>query len=376
MGKRRGMSQRVAAAMDDGRQEAYRESLDPQIRNASSGTAMELTLDRIELAPNNYRLLEKEGVTRTLFDELRREALEQLDSEHRQTVTDSGYIDQRERGQIDDYEFLDRVEAIAGQRGEVLSKHAQDRVESIIGMARTIAAHSLLQPIVVHPPVDRDGPYVVHYGNRRTLACILLGRHKVAVNVRHASGDPYSEASAALVENITREDLDLSERLRALHELDGLYRDKYGEGLDVHEIRRSFGLGRTMAYRYLNILHAGKDVQDAIFNGEIRSFEAALQSMNSGEEFSGEAAQSQERAGGAQTASDGPAPAKPPRGRGKPAQSVQLGKTANTSKVRRLIVAVLGEEGLATHYPDVDWSDFGSVRKAWEHFLENMEVEE
>lgn len=374
MGKRKGLTQRVQQASADGRESAYREALDPRVRNATSGTAMDLTLDRIELSPNNYRLLEQEGVTRGLFAELRREALEVLDSEHRQAVVGDEYVDQRERGQTDDDEFLDRVEALAGQRGESLSQSARERVESIIGMARTIVRHSLLQPIVVHPPESREAPYVVHYGNRRTLACILLGRHKVSVHLRHASEDPYNEAAAGLVENITREDLVLSERLRALHDLDHLHREKTGKELDVHEIRRTFGLGRAMAYRYHKILRAPQGLQNAILAGDIRSFNEALQGMHGGDEFPDPGGEDgEDTAAGSGAMPMQPTTGSQSRGRGRAPKAVQLGKTTDTTAVYRLMSGVLGEDKLAERFPDVDWADFSSVKKAWGQFLQELE---
>src|SRR5258708_974429 len=79
----------------------------------------------------------------------------------------------------------------------------------IDGLAASIKAHSLIQPLVVReggPAADGRRKYFLVAGERRYRAIGKLGMKQVEVKV--VKGDTHRQAQLALVENLHRENMD------------------------------------------------------------------------------------------------------------------------------------------------------------------------
>lgn len=86
--------------------------------------------------------------------------------------------------------------------------------QKIEELAQSIKTYGLLQPIIL---MKEDEHYCIIAGERRFLACEMLGWSEIPAIVRDYSGS--SMAAVALIENLQREDLDFMEEARGYKRL-------------------------------------------------------------------------------------------------------------------------------------------------------------
>ena len=93
------------------------------------------------------------------------------------------------------------------------------REETISGLAESIKAQGVVQPIVARPIGKRDGEqhYEIVAGERRWRAAQLAGLQTIPAIVREIPDE--AAVAMALIENIQREDLNPLEEARALKQL-------------------------------------------------------------------------------------------------------------------------------------------------------------
>jgi ParB family chromosome partitioning protein len=93
------------------------------------------------------------------------------------------------------------------------------REETIAGLAESIKAQGLVQPIVARPVGKRDGElhYEIVAGERRWRAAQLAGLQTIPTIVRDIPDE--AAVAMALIENIQREDLNPLEEAHALRQL-------------------------------------------------------------------------------------------------------------------------------------------------------------
>lgn len=130
--------------------------------------------------------------------------------------------------------------------------------EALQSLADSIAAHGVLQPVVV---VESGDGYTLIAGERRWRASKLLGRETIPAVVRTANEQEQLEL--ALVENIQRSDLNALEEARA-------YRHLIDEfGLTQERVAASIGRSRPAVANTLRILDTAPQVQQAVADGSI-----------------------------------------------------------------------------------------------------------
>ena len=88
---------------------------------------------------------------------------------------------------------------------------------ALAGLAASIRAQGVLQPLLVRPCADRPGHYHIIAGERRWRAAQAAGLHAVPVYIRDLT-DAEARA-AALVENLQRDDLTPIEEAEAYQRL-------------------------------------------------------------------------------------------------------------------------------------------------------------
>ena len=131
--------------------------------------------------------------------------------------------------------------------------------EQLDSLARSIARHGIIQPIVVRRLAD--GQLQLVAGERRLLAAKRAGLARVPAVVRALEdGDMLV---VALVENIQREDLGAVERARAFKRLT----DEHG--LSHQEIADAAGLARPTVSNALRLLELDANSIAALEQGEI-----------------------------------------------------------------------------------------------------------
>ncbi len=130
--------------------------------------------------------------------------------------------------------------------------------EALAELAASIAAHGVLQPVVVTETV---AGYRLVAGERRLRAAQMAGLDRIPVVIRQA--DERDQLELALVENLQRADLNAMEAARAYRQL----RDQFD--LTNEDIADRVGKARPTIANTLRLLDLEPEVQDAIETGRI-----------------------------------------------------------------------------------------------------------
>jgi ParB family chromosome partitioning protein len=129
-------------------------------------------------------------------------------------------------------------------------------------LARSIAAHGVIQPIVVRP--DAHGRYQIIAGERRWRAAQLAGLRTVPVVIKHiADAERARRLEMALIENIQRENLNPIEEARAYRRLV----DEFG--LRQEDIADKVGKDRSSIANTLRLLRLPDEVQTEVASGRL-----------------------------------------------------------------------------------------------------------
>lgn len=134
--------------------------------------------------------------------------------------------------------------------------------EEIAALADSIAAHGIIQPLLVARAESTDTtPYRIIAGERRWQAARRAGLRQVPVVVKDAT--PQQMLELALVENIQRADLNPLEEAYA-------YRTLVGEfGMTQEQVAHRVGKNRTTIANGIRLLGAAPAVQEALAAGKV-----------------------------------------------------------------------------------------------------------
>jgi ParB family transcriptional regulator, chromosome partitioning protein len=134
--------------------------------------------------------------------------------------------------------------------------------EEIAALADSIAAHGIIQPLLVARADATDTtPYRIIAGERRWQAARRAGLRQVPVVVKDAT--PQQMLELALVENIQRADLNPLEEAYA-------YRTLVGEfGMTQEQVAQRVGKNRTTVANGIRLLGAAPAVQEALAAGKV-----------------------------------------------------------------------------------------------------------
>lgn len=136
------------------------------------------------------------------------------------------------------------------------------RREELEGLAASIRAHGIIQPIVATPDPGRTGEYVIVAGERRWRAAQIAGVHDVPVVLKDTPERDRLEL--AVVENLQRADLNPIEEAHAFKQLLDL-RDYTQE-----QLAERLGKDRTTITNALRLLRLPDRVQDMVRSGKLQ----------------------------------------------------------------------------------------------------------
>lgn len=131
--------------------------------------------------------------------------------------------------------------------------------ESLRELADSIAAHGVIQPLLVRPLAD--GGYQLVAGERRWRASRMAGLLEVPVIVREMTDSEMMQIS--MIENLQRENLNPVEEAMGYRVLSEEY------GLTQEEISKSVGKSRPVIANALRILKLPQSVLDLLSKGDI-----------------------------------------------------------------------------------------------------------
>ena len=261
--------------------------------------------------------------------------------------------------------LLDPV-AVAAAR---VSESPSARIKVLLrlrDLADSMLESGVLQPIRVF----RHGNlYRIAYGERRYWAARLAEIKNIPAWI--SDQRPARVRTLQLVENLHRDDLDLAGRLRNVL---GVLEELAEEGDTTGERLASLvGIAERSARRYLQVARGPEDVREAVLAGIIRDLLVAASASAIRDDVQRGVVLSLLAKGlnWERAVAEAEKIRNPPaeRTRGRPMMKVTLGATTNVGVVREIMQIVLGEERL----PQLEWSDYRAVGKAWKAFLAEME---
>ena len=125
-------------------------------------------------------------------------------------------------------------------------------------LARSIAAHGVLQPIVVRAVADG---WEIVAGERRFRAATMAGLSRIPVVIREIDDDRMLEI--ALIENLQREDLTVWEEATGIRAL------MQRADLTQEEVSRRLGLSRSHVANILRVLALPERVREFVTEGRL-----------------------------------------------------------------------------------------------------------
>jgi ParB family chromosome partitioning protein len=148
---------------------------------------------------------------------------------------------------------ISQIDPTVGQPRKVFDQ------EALAGLADSIAAHGVLQPILVREVApDR---YAIVAGERRWRAAKLAALSEIPAIV--VEMDERTAAEVALIENIQREDLNPIEEAEAYETLAQEYR------MTQEEIAARVGKSRSAIANTMRLLDLSSDVRALVMNGSL-----------------------------------------------------------------------------------------------------------
>ena len=134
--------------------------------------------------------------------------------------------------------------------------------ESLESLADSIAAHGVLQPIIVRENPAIEGTYEIIAGERRWRAAKMAGLSEIPAVV--FDGDDLHAAQVAMIENIQREDLNPVEEALGY----GALIDRFG--LTQDQLAKQVGKSRTTITNMLRLLDLPDEVLELLRTGELK----------------------------------------------------------------------------------------------------------
>lgn len=133
--------------------------------------------------------------------------------------------------------------------------------ESIDELARSIAAHGVLQPLLVRRDPARAEGWQIIAGERRWRAAQRAGLHEVPAIVRSVSDE--EALVVAMIENLQRRDLD------PIEEAEGYQRLLDEFALTQEALAEAVGKSRSHITNMLRLLKLPPDVHEALRSGRL-----------------------------------------------------------------------------------------------------------
>ncbi|MBQ6878212.1 MAG: ParB/RepB/Spo0J family partition protein [Oscillospiraceae bacterium] len=131
--------------------------------------------------------------------------------------------------------------------------------EALNELADSIAAHGVLQPLLVRPM--KNGMYQIVAGERRWRAARIAGLSEVPALIRELSDEETDKV--ALIENLQREDLNAVETAEGYRRL----MDKYG--MTQEQLSEAVGKSRPAVANTLRILNLPKEILPLVSSGKL-----------------------------------------------------------------------------------------------------------
>jgi ParB family transcriptional regulator, chromosome partitioning protein len=145
-------------------------------------------------------------------------------------------------------------------------------LKSITELSQTIVSSGLINPIIVYPLGDK---YRVVAGERRCLASILLGKTEIEAKVYNQKPSSFELKLIQWVENNSREDLTLYERIQNIKEIQHEYQLEKNIEITNTELAQIAGISLPQTGYYIAVSNGSNTLLELIKTGQITSLDKA-----------------------------------------------------------------------------------------------------
>ena len=251
--------------------------------------------------------------------------------------------------------------------------------EGLQSLAASIQSVGVQQPIKVYRHGDR---FRVAFGERRFLASLLAGKASIPAWILQEK--PQYLRNIQYIENMQREDLSAWERILNIQAVIAECAAAGAGEVTVALLTELSGMSKSRASHYLSIVNGPEDVRELIRSGAVNNIEKggylsrikdagarapAAEMLKAGQDLKAVEAALQAKP------AEAAGPAEGMRKPGRPRTRVNLGQTANTRLLRKIMAAV-GVGGLELPAADSpEWDDLEAVAARWRDFLAALERE-
>lgn len=147
----------------------------------------------------------------------------------------------------------------------------KDEFEKLSRLGDTIKKKGLINAVVAYKRVDK---YRLVAGERRLLACVLIGKEDIQAKVFDEEPPEEDLRMIQWIENQEREDLTLKERLGNIKAiLAGVQKKHPFEEMTPTILKDLLSISLPQASNYLALLNASRDLQERIEAGKINNIE-------------------------------------------------------------------------------------------------------
>ncbi len=274
-----------------------------------------------------------------------------------------------------------RVEDLADPARAIADDKNKRRIwDGLVELATSIKAVGVQQPIKVYRHRER---FRIAFGERRFLASLIA--EKTSIPAWILQEKPTYLRNIQYIENMQREDLTAWERVSNVAAIVREF-ESFGEDrVSVSVLTNLTGMSRSRASHYLSILSGPEDVRDLLRNGDLNNVEKAgflsrikddlERRMASDLIIAGNDASKVDEILDTKRTQKPLAKGSDANRVGRPRTRVNLGQTANTLLLKRIMTSI---PLVTISLPDddsADWNDLEFVSEQWKRFLAELERE-
>lgn len=255
----------------------------------------------------------------------------------------------------------------------------QKELEHLEELAATIEANGVLNPIVVYRFGEK---YRIVAGERRFLASNIAKKHNIPARVYNSKPDALQLKVVQWVENTSREDLSLLEKLDNIDSIINHYQaTSQSKGIDAKTLAGITGLSSTNTYRFLLLLKSDKSVKQLISSGKLESMQMAEMLASIKDKANLKLAIEAYSKGASLKEIKIIAKSKSKRdtdkaqGKDRKKAKVSFGETANLS-VAKIIIEAIAKDPVCKgmiKVNDIDWTDMNLVSSLMRDVIKNIE---
>lgn len=255
----------------------------------------------------------------------------------------------------------------------------QKELEHLEELAATIEANGVLNPIVVYRFGEK---YRIVAGERRFLASNIAKKHNIPARVYNSKPDALQLKVVQWVENTSREDLSLLEKLDNIDSIINHYQTiSQSKSIDAKTLAGITGLSSTNTYRFLLLLKSDKSVKQLISSGKLESMQMAEILASIKDKANLKLAIEAYSNGASLKEIKVIAKSKPKRttdkseGKVSKKAKVSFGETANLS-VAKIIIEAIAKDPICKgmiKVNDIDWTDMKLVGSLMKDVIKNIE---